>query len=180
MIRGRTLRRIAGVLACACVAGAGGAPTTVGAQSAVDEYTLDIPGGGASGSSDPGAPPSSPSGAAPSSGAAAAEGSSSASGGVSEGSASAPGGGRSGSSGDVSGAKRDADTEAVGDFSKLHSGPSGFGAAVKPDPRSAPEVVADALLDDAMLPLLGALVLITGVGAWRVLRHHRTLTRAAG
>jgi len=31
-----------------------------------------------------------------------------------------------------------------------------------------------------MLPLLGALVLITGVGAWRVLRHRRTLTGAAG
>ncbi|HSJ16881.1 MAG TPA: hypothetical protein VK920_02170 [Solirubrobacterales bacterium] len=41
-------------------------------------------------------------------------------------------------------------------------------------------MVADTLLDDAMLPILAALALITGIGAWRVLRHRHTPTGAAG
>jgi hypothetical protein len=183
MIRGRSLRRIA-PLACACAVLAGVAPATAGAQSAVDEYTLDIPGGGASGSSDPGGPPSPSSGATPSSGAA---GSSSGPGGVGVASGGGgeqhAGGGKSeqaGGGGEASSAKRTADTQAVADFSELHSGASGFTAEVNPDPRSAPEVVADALLDDAMLPMLGALVLISGIGAWRLLRHRHTPTGAAG
>jgi hypothetical protein len=52
--------------------------------------------------------------------------------------------------------------------------------AAQPDRRSAPEVVADTLLDGPMLPLLAALVVITGIGAWRLLRHRHTPTGATG
>jgi hypothetical protein len=180
MIRGRRLRRIAGVAcACvACVAVAGGAPTTAGAQSAVDEYTLDIPGGGGSGSGQNAPPPAgaAPSGAAPSE--AAASGAASPSAGTSP---SQPGS----DSADVASARRgngssgarNPDTPSL-EFDEFHSGVTP--SAGKPDPRSALQVVADTLLDGPMLLLLGALVLITGVGAWRVFRHGRTLSGAPG
>jgi len=175
MVRGRKSRRIARLLACACVALMGAAPATVGAQSAVDEYTLDIPGGGGSGSPDQGAPPSA--GAAPSS--AAASGGGSDGGGASAGGSGSDGGESAGRGSEESGATQRSDARKLGELDELHSGSAATRSPVRTDSRSAPEVVADTLLDGAMLPLLGALVLITGVGAWRVLRHRRTLTGAA-
>jgi hypothetical protein len=179
MIRGRSLRRIAGV-ACACAAVAGWAPTTAGAQSAVDEYTLDIPGSGGSGSGQ-NAPPSAgaaPSGAAPSD--AAASGAASGAAGTSPSHpGSEPGDVGSAGSGNGSSEARNPDTRRL-EFDEFHSEVTGASSAGNPDPRSAPQVIADTLLDGPMLLLLGALVLITGVGAWRVLRHRRTLTGAPG
>jgi hypothetical protein len=178
MIRGRSLRRVAGLLACACVAVAGAAPTTAGAQSAVDEYTLDIPGAGGS-SSGQGAPPSgAPTGAAPSdvapSGAASA---SAGTGGGRPGSESAAGG--SAGSGNGSSEARNRDARRL-ELYALHAGVVDANTAAQPARRSAPEVVADTLLDGAMLPLLAALVVITGIGAWRLLRHRHTPTGATG
>src|SRR5918994_711220 len=59
MIRGgSSLGRIGRLLVCALAALAATVPATTGAQSpAVDEYTLDIPGGGGSQPDDPGSPP---------------------------------------------------------------------------------------------------------------------------
>ena len=167
---------MARLLACACVALMGAAPATAGAQSAVDEYTLDIPGGGGSGSSDQGTPPSA--GAAPSS--AAASGSVGDGGGASGGGPASGDRESAGRGSEGSAAKQRADAHELGELDELHSGAADTRSPVRTDSRSAPEVVADTLLDGAMLPLLGALVLITGVGAWRVLRHRRTLTGAAG
>jgi hypothetical protein len=175
MIRGRSLRRIAGLLACACVAVAGAAATTAGAQSAVDEYMLDIPGAGGS-NTDQSTPP--PTGAAPSD--AAASGAASGSAGArgdQPGSESAAAGSAGGGNG--SNEVRDRDTRQL-EFDALHSGVVDASAAAQPDRRTAPEVVADTLLDGPMVPLLAALVVITGIGAWRVVRHHRTLTGAPG
>jgi len=154
---------MARLFACACVALMGAAPATAGAQSAVDEYTLDIPGGGS---------PSPSSGGPPSAGAA---GSGSSASGGKQGGRAAGGSAGAGGSGVGGGS---ASVVAAG-FAPFHEG-VGRAIDTSPNPRSAPEVVADTLLDGAMLPLLGALVLITGVGAWRVLRHRRTLTGAAG
>jgi hypothetical protein len=175
MVRGRKSRRIA-LLACACVAVIGAAPATAGAQSAVDEYTLDIPGGGGSGSSDQGAPPSGAAPSATSSGAAGAGTGADAGGSGSAGN----GGSANGGGGEGAAAKQRAEARQLDELDELHSGAGDTNSAVQPDRRSAPEVVADTLLDSAMLPVLGALVLITGVGAWRVLRHRRTLTGAPG
>ena len=161
MIRGRTSRRIARLAACACLALAGAAPATVGAQSAVDEYTLDIPGGGGSGSGQ-GSPPSSTAASGPASGSARTAG------------------GRSADKGTGPNAARNSDTGGSGDLDDGRSGTTSASSDARPDHRSAPEVVADTLLDDAMLPILAALALITGIGAWRVLRHRHTPTGAAG
>lgn len=162
MVRGRKLRRIALSVVCACAALAVAAPATASAQSGVDEYTLDIPGSGGSGSSDQGSPPSA--GAA----------------GSGDGGGSTRGegaeGGRGGGVGSEAAARGGDDAAGSGD-----SGASSANAPLPPtDSRSAPEVVADTLFDGAMLPLLGALVAITGVGAWRLVRHRRTLTGTAG
>jgi hypothetical protein len=68
-------------------------------------------------------------------------------------------------------------------YDSLHEGASGVDSTSEPldtTSRSAPEVVADTLLDSAMLPVLAALVVITGIGAWRVLRSRGTLSGQAG
>jgi hypothetical protein len=155
-----------GIMAHACVLAAlviVAAPATAGAQSGVDEYTLDIPGGGSSsgGAGDP-----------PAAGAAGSGSGSEGAGSGGQGSGSGGGGG--------SDAKRDASKRSLDELDELHSGASGGKAPLSTDSRSAPEVVADTLFDGTMLPLLAALVAITGVGAWRLVRHRRTLTGTAG
>jgi hypothetical protein len=175
MIRGGSrsgrIAQVVGVVVALAVA----APAAAGAQSAVDEYSLDIPGGGGS---DSGAPSS----GAPSAGATAS--------GTPSDTSSGSGGGtglESGSDGDggngaeTGGAKEEQQSQRQAndelDFGGIHDGGS---EALDTSSRSAPEVVADTLLDGAMLPILAALVLITGFGAWRVLRSRGALTRQAG
>jgi hypothetical protein len=173
MIRGgSSLGRIARLVALALVAVAT-MPATVGAQSpAVDEYTLDIPGGGGSQPGDPNAPP--PTGA---------EGSGSSGGGGGSGISAGDGGegGGDGSADQGQGGSGEGARE-VGSYQRLHGGGTGGspGSPIETGSRSAPEVVADSLTDGPMLPLLAALVVITAIGAWRILRHRRTLTRASG
>jgi hypothetical protein len=183
MIRGGRrsgrIARVVGVVVALAVA----APAAAGAQSAVDEYSLDLPGGGTD-SGDSGTP---------SSGAPSAEGTSSGTpAATSSGTPTdtSPGGGagvesRSGGDGGEGDATRGAEQSQSQDqrsddeleFSGIHDGGSN---ALDTNSRSAPEVVADTLLDGPMLPILAALVLITGFGAWRVLRSRGTLTRHAG
>lgn len=156
-----------------CVLGglAVAAPTTVVAQPAVDEYSLDIPSGG-SGSSDNSGTPStgaSASGAPTSSGGSGGGGGGSQSGGGGNGGGADP----SAPAGKETGARADEELQ----LGETHDGGS---RALGTDSRSAPEVVADTLLDGAMWPLLAALVAITGFGAWRVLRGRGTLSRHAG
>jgi hypothetical protein len=164
MVRGgRTSRRIGQLVACATAAVAVAAPATASGQSAVDEYTLDIPqaGGGAGGGS----------GTDPTAGATPGGGGSVAGGGAGPG-----GNGTNAASGGVG----NGPGENV-DFSALHHGgedAESVGAAT--GARSAPEVAADALFDSAMLPVLAALALITGLGAWRVFRGRWTLSGEAG
>jgi hypothetical protein len=174
MIRGRrSLGRIGRLLACALAALAATIPATAGAQSpAVDEYTLDIPGGGGSQSGDPGSPPPTGAEASGARGGGGAAGDGSAQGGGGEGTAG------QGQRGSGEGVRYDNFHE-DGGASASGTG-SGTSQPLDTSSRSAPEVVADSLTDDGMLPLIAALVLITGVGAWRVLRHRRTLTRAPG
>jgi hypothetical protein len=180
MIRGgMSLGRIARLLACAFAALAAAVPATVSAQSpAVDEYTLDIPGGGGSQPDDPGSPP--PTGV---------EASGSGGGGGVAGDGSAGGGAAAG--GDEDAAGRGESQGASGGeglrYDNLHDDVAGTdssgGGTTGPldtSSRSAPEVVADSLTDGGMLPLIAALAVITGLGVWRVLRHRRTLTRASG
>jgi hypothetical protein len=172
MIRGGTRSgRIAFVGVCVLGALAVAAPTTVVAQPAVDEYSLDIPSGG-NGSSDSSGTPST--GASTSGAPTSSEGSSG--GGAAE---SAGGGGEgggadaSGPTGKETGARADEELQ----LGELHDGgPRALGTSS----RSAPEVVADTLLDGAMWPLLAALLAITGFGAWRVLRGRGILSRPAG
>ena len=182
MIRGGRrsgrIARVVGVVVALAVA----APVAAGAQSAVDEYSLDLPGGG-TGSGDSGTP---------SSGAPSAEGTSSGtptdtSSGTPTDTSSGGGAGvesRSGGDGGKGDASRGAEqSQSQGqrsdelEFSGIHDGGSN---ALDTNSRSAPEVVADTLLDGPMLPILAALVLIAGFGAWRVLRSRGTLTRHAG
>jgi hypothetical protein len=165
MIRARYRTTGIALIVCACAVGAA-VPATAGAQSAVDEYTLDLPGGGS---------PSASSGGPP---AGAAGGSASGSGGGERGESAGRGDGDGAGGGGSSVGGRDASGAQAG-FAPFHEG-EGAARAIGTSPRSAPEVVADTLLDGTMLPLLGALVVITGVGAWRVLRHRRTLTGTAG
>jgi hypothetical protein len=164
MIRGGSRSgRIACLLVGVSAALAAAAPTA-SAQPAVDEYTLDIPGGGGGGdSADPGA----------------------STGG--NGGASASGGGAGGGESSARSAERGAEgtaSEGSGGAARGEelnsSGSTGAGGSLDTSSRSAPEVVADTLFDGAMLPILVALVLITGVGAWRVLRHRRTWSGQAG
>jgi hypothetical protein len=184
MIRGgRRSGRIARVVGVV-VALAAAAPAAAGAQSAVDEYSLDLPGGGTD-SGDSGTPSSgSGDSGTPSSGAPSAGGTSS---GTPTDTSSGGGAGvesRSGGDGGKGDASRGAEQSQSQDqrsdeleFSGIHDGGSN---ALDTNSRSAPEVVADTLLDGPMLPILAALVLITGFGAWRVLRSRGTLTRHAG
>jgi hypothetical protein len=170
MIRGGTsLGRIGRFLACALVALAATIPATAGAQSpAVDEYTLDIPGGGGSQPDDPGSPP--PTGVE-------ASGSSGGGGGGVTGDGSVQGGGAAGGDKGTAGQGHGGSGDGVR-YDNFHEGVGG--KSLDTSSRSAPEVVADSLTDGVMLPLIAALAVITGVGAWRVLRHRRTLTRAPG
>jgi len=155
-----------GISLAVCVgAGLLALPATVGAQSAVDEYTLDIPGGGGgSPSGNPGGPPSA----------------------GTAGSASTSGSGGGQREQDARGSAA-ADTAGGGARGQARGGDGGLGPldhgagrTTDTDDRNAPEVVADTLLDGAMLPMLGALALITAIGAWRLLRHRHTPTGAAG
>ena len=173
MIRGgRSLGRIGRVAVCALAALAVAVPATAGAQSpAVDEYTLDIPGGGGSQPDDPGTPP--PTGVE-------ASGSSGGGGGGATGDGSAQGGGAAGGGEGTAGQGGSGDGVRYDNFHEDVGGSAGTSQPLDTSSRSAPEVVADSLLDGGMLPLLAALLVITGVGAWRVLRHRRTLTRAPG
>jgi hypothetical protein len=190
MIRGgMSLGRIARLLACAFAALAAAVPATVSAQSpAVDEYTLDIPGGGGSQPDDPGSPPPTGVEASGSGGGGGATGDGSAGGGAT-GDRSAGGGAAAG--GDEDAAGRGESQGASGGeglrYDNLHDDVAGTdssgGGTTGPldtSSRSAPEVVADSLTDGGMLPLIAALAVITGLGVWRVLRHRRTLTRASG
>jgi hypothetical protein len=163
---GGTSGRVALGIAAALLA----LPSIAAAQSAVDEYTLDIPGGG-------GGSPSGNSGGPP---AADTAGS---------GSASGSGGGHSGqdtrgsgAAADTAGGRARGDAGASAERAGAAGAPFQDGTArtTDADDRTAPEVVADTFLDGAMLPLLGALVVITGIGAWRLLRHRHTPTGAAG
>ena len=168
MIRGGTRSgRIGFVGICVLGALAMAAPTTVVAQPAVDEYSLDIPSGG-SGSSDSSGTPSTGAGGS---------GTPTSSGG------SAGGGGGNGGDGDGAdasgpgGKKTGAQADEGLQLGEVHDGGS---SALGTSSRSAPEVVADTLLDGAMWPLLVALLAITGFGAWRVLRGRGILSRHAG
>jgi hypothetical protein len=162
MIRGGSRSgRIACLLVGVSAALAAVVPTAASAQPAVDEYTLDIPGGGGGGDS-----------AGGSAGIASGSGGGVGGAGSSERGA---GSGRRGAEGTASGGGGAARGEEI-DSSLDGSGSTGAGGSLDTSSRSAPEVVADTLFDSAMLPILVALVLITGVGAWRLVRHRRTLS----
>jgi hypothetical protein len=178
MIRGGTrfghTARLLVCAVCAVCAVAIAAPATASAQPAVDEYSLDIPGAGGSEPVDPNDPGGA--GAVASGSGSGGDDSTSVSGGAGTGDAGTEGGqgegegGRAGSGEDVK-------------YDNFHKGEDGIGSTSEPldtTSRSAPEVVADTLLDSAMLPVLAALVVITGIGAWRVLRSRGTLSRQAG
>jgi hypothetical protein len=174
MIRGGSRTgRIARLLACTFAALAI-APAAAMAQSAVDEYTLDIPGGGGGGDT---ANPGGSAGAG-----AAAAGTEGTSRGTSSTMGSGGGGGE-GSASDTSGAGAQGEELSLNPF---HDGSGGTSenisanAPLDTSSRSAPEVVADTLFDGATLPILAALVLITAVGVWRVLRQRGTLSGQAG
>jgi hypothetical protein len=145
-------------------------PSVAAAQSAVDEYTLDIPGGGGAQSGNSGGPPAAGT---------AGSGSASGSGGAHSGQDTRG----SGAAADSAGGRAHGDASAGADRAGAGGGGAPFqgGAAqtTDVDDRTAPEVVADTLLDGPMVPLLAALVVITGIGAWRLLRHRHTPTGAA-
>jgi len=177
MIRGGSrsgrIAQVVGVVVALAVA----APAAAGAQSAVDEYSLDIPGGGGGGT-DSGTPSS----GAPSAGATASGTPTDTSSGSGGGTGLESGsGGHGGNGAEADGAKEEQQSQNQPndelDFGGIHDGGS---KALDTSSRSAPEVVADTLLDGAMLPIVAALVLITGFGAWRVLRSRGALTRQAG
>jgi hypothetical protein len=177
MIRGGSRSgRIACLLIGASAALAAAVPTAASAQPAVDEYTLDIPGGGGGGdSTDPGASTGGNGGVASASGGGAGGAESSAPS-AEHGAESAQGGAEGTASGGGGHAARGEEI----DSSRDGSGSTGAAGSLDTSSRSAPEVVADTLFDSAMLPILAALVLITGVGVWRMLRHRRTLSGQAG
>ena len=175
MIRGRTkFGRTARLLACAVSTVAIAAPATASAQPAVDEYSLDIPGAGGSEPVDPNDPGGAGAVASGSGGGASASGGAGGSdAGTEGGQGDGEGQGEGGAAGSGESVKYD----------NFHEDEDGIGSTSKPldtTSRSAPEVVADTLLDSAMLPVLAALVVITGIGAWRVLRGRGTLSRQAG
>ena len=178
--RGRS-GRVARLLVYVSAALAAAAPAAASAQPAVDEYTLDIPGGGGGGdSADPGASPGAstvagaevPSAGVPSAGGDAGGGG----GGSSKSTESGAGDTESGSGGGT------AQGDEIEELDPFHDGTGSTSAngSLEPSSRSAPEVVADTLTDGATLPILAALLVITGAGAWRVLRQRRTLSGQAG
>jgi hypothetical protein len=166
------------LLVCVSAALAAAAPAAASAQPAVDEYTLDIPGGGGGGdSADPGASTGAgagvPSAGVPSAGGDAGGGG----GGSSQSTESGTGDTESGS-----GPGGKAQGDEVEGLKPSHDGTGSTSAngSLEPSSRSAPEVVADTLTDGATLPILAALLVITGAGAWRVLRQRRSLSGQAG
>lgn len=172
MIRGGlSTGRIAPLLVCAFVALAALAPATASGQPAVDEYTLDIPEAGSGGSD-----PSNPNAPSTDAGATAAGGA--------DGTGAGSGSGLSPAKATEArerkqerGEERQADDNVA--FDALHDGKV-RAQGLDTDSRSFPEVIADTVTDTAMLPIVAGLLLITGAGAWRVLRGRRTLTGQAG
>jgi hypothetical protein len=141
----------------------------------VDEYSLDIPGAGGSEPVDPNDPGGAGAVASGSGG-----GGASVSGGGGGSDAGTEGGQGEGEGQGGSGASGSGESVKYDNF---HEDEDAIGSTSEPldtTSRSAPEVVADTLLDGAMLPVLAALVVITGIGAWRVLRSRGTLSRQAG
>jgi hypothetical protein len=173
MIRGGIRSGRIALLVCVSAALAA-APATAGAQSAQEEYQLDIPGGGS------GSTPASPGGTPPAATAAGTGSGSTETGtGTDTGTATGTGSG-SDAAGNHAGDKTKAEQRKADEDLALSETHAGEAKALDTSSRSAPEVVADTVLDSAMLPILAALVLITGVGAWRVLRGRRTLSGQAG
>jgi hypothetical protein len=175
MIRGGIRSGRIALLVCVSAALAA-APATAGAQSAQEEYQLDIPGGGS------GSTPASPGGTPPAATAAGTgSGSTETGNGTDTGTATGTGTGTgSDAAGNHAGDKTKAEQRKADEDLALSETHAGEAKALDTSSRSAPEVVADTVLDSAMLPILAALVLITGVGAWRVLRGRRTLSGQAG
>jgi hypothetical protein len=175
MIRGGIRSGRIALLVCVSAALAA-APATAGAQSAQEEYQLDIPGGGS------GSNPASPGGTPPAATAAGTgSGSTETGNGTDTGTATGTGtGSGSDAAGNHAGDKTKAEQRKADEDLALSETHAGEAKALDTSSRSAPEVVADTVLDSAMLPILAALVLITGVGAWRVLRGRRTLSGQAG
>jgi hypothetical protein len=164
MIRGGTRPgRIGRIAVCAVAAIVLAAPAAASGQAAVDEYTLDLPQAGGGGTPvDPGNPPDT--GVASSGGGGAAGG--------------GDGGAAGGGGGETKSDARTSESQPRVDFAAFHEG---IGPqALDTTSRSAPEIIADSLLDGPMLPILAALALITAAGAWRVVRGRRTLTGQAG
>lgn len=158
MIRGGIRSwRIGGPLLCVLAALAVAAPATAFGQAAVDEYTLDIPGSPGTNPSDPTAPTS-----------ATAAGSGKGANGEGSGNHNAAAG-AAGAAGLAAGLAGTASDRL--NLSDLQKG-SGH-AALPTSSRSVPEVVADSVTNSSMLPIVGALVLITGLGAWRLVRARR-------
>jgi hypothetical protein len=131
-------------------------PATAFGQAAVDEYTLDIPGASGTNPGDPTAPTAAASG--------------------SGGGATGQGSGGRGKEETASRSELASGTsDAASDNLNLSSLQKGSGHSALPtSSRSAPEVVADSLTSSSMLPIVAALVLITGVGAWRLVRSRRS------
>jgi hypothetical protein len=175
MIRGGIRSGRIALLVCVSAALAA-APATAGAQSAQEEYQLDIPGGGS------GSNPATPGGTPPAATAAGTGSGSTETGtGTDTGTATGTGtGSGSDAAGNHAGDKTKAEQRKADEDLALSETHAGEAKALDTSSRSAPEVVADTVLDSAMLPILAALVLITGVGAWRVLRGRRTLSGQAG
>jgi hypothetical protein len=175
MIRGGIRSGRIALLVCVSAALAA-APATAGAQSAQEEYQLDIPGGGS------GSNPATPGGTPPAATAAGTgSGSTETGNGTDTGTATGTGtGSGSDAAGKHAGDKTKAEQRKADEDLALSETHAGEAQALDTSSRSAPEVVADTVLDSAMLPILAALVLITGVGAWRVLRGRRTLSGQAG
>jgi hypothetical protein len=175
MIRGGIRSGRIALLVCVSAALAA-APATAGAQSAQEEYQLDIPGGGS------GSNPATPGGTPPAATAAGTgSGSTETGNGSDTGTATGTGTGTgSDAAGNHAGDKTKAEQRKADEDLALSETHAGEAKALDTSSRSAPEVVADTVLDSAMLPILAALVLITGVGAWRVLRGRRTLSGQAG
>jgi hypothetical protein len=175
MIRGGIGSGRIALLVCVSAALAA-APATAGAQSAQEEYQLDIPGGGS------GSNPATPGGTPPAATAAGTgSGSTETGNGTDTGTSTGTGtGSGSDAAGNHAGDKTKAEQRKADEDLALSETHAGEAKALDTSSRSAPEVVADTVLDSAMLPILAALVLITGVGAWRVLRGRRTLSGQAG
>jgi hypothetical protein len=175
MIRGGIGSGRIALLVCVSAALAA-APATAGAQSAQEEYQLDIPGGGS------GSNPATPGGTPPAATAAGTgSGSTETDNGTDTGTSTGTGtGSGSDAAGNHAGDKTKAEQRKADEDLALSETHAGEAKALDTSSRSAPEVVADTVLDSAMLPILAALVLITGVGAWRVLRGRRTLSGQAG